>query len=290
MRRGTVTRTGTRRAAFACTYVHANAARRVPVRVTVPRRIAHPRPRTEVVEVAGRKGEVDCLLDLSGVVRPERGAVERLPRPPRKAAPPIGHSQQLLHLDDQVVARAQADSPDRDGDDGSAFRRDGDARLRSVAPRLDPRVDREHEASTEHDEAHVENASLLGRVLPQAERGNRAEKHCQGGAAERGETRDRMVPSHSPDEVARDRKGGQESAQCRKRSEEESCGALCVLPDREEPWPRLDATPQSLRNPQESLRNLEVASVPWSSEHTPTSTPSSTLPVRCCFVTRPGTT
>ena len=106
----------------------------VPSGVTGLRLVADPGARAEVVEVAGRELEVDGLLDLTGVVRSDRGAVQRLARCPRAQAGLVRDSQQLLDLDDDVVVRSQTDSTYRDRDSRALLRSHRDARLRPVTP------------------------------------------------------------------------------------------------------------------------------------------------------------
>ena len=58
------------------------------------------------------------MLDLARAVRPERRSVERLARLPGRLALAVRSAEQLLDLHDDVVARAEPDSVDRDRDEG----------------------------------------------------------------------------------------------------------------------------------------------------------------------------
>ena len=215
--------------------VHADAARRVPVRIAVLRLLPDPHARPDVVEVAGRDRDLHRLRDVAGTVGTERRAVQRLTRLPRQLPVLVGRAQQLLDLDDEVIARAQPCAADRDADDRAALRRQRDARLWPVAPRLDARVDRADEPGPEHDQAEIEGVPLLAGVLAQPERRNGAEEDRDRRAAERTERRPGMVARHPPDEVAGDRERRQESPERRERCKQEPCGALGVLPHGEEP-------------------------------------------------------
>src|SRR5215207_7245768 len=99
----------------------------------------------------------------------------------------VGHTQQLLYLHDEMFARAQSNAAHHDGDDGSALRCDRNARLRTVAPGLDPCIDGDDEADAEDGQPEVEDAPLLGRAFAQAERGNSAEEDGERGTPECGE-------------------------------------------------------------------------------------------------------
>src|SRR6185312_11349942 len=130
-----------------------DTARRVPLRVAGLRLGADPGARAEVVVVARGERDVDGEGDLAVTVGAERGAVERLARLPGQPAAVVRRPHELLHLDDDVVARAQAGAAHSDRDGLAGFRRQRDARLGAIAPRLHARVDAEEQA--EHDEAEA---------------------------------------------------------------------------------------------------------------------------------------
>jgi len=108
-----------------------------------------------------------------------------------------------------VFGRAQSDPADRHGDGRTALRCHGDAGLRPVSPGLDARIDREDESGAKHRKPGVQDTALLGRALPQGERGNRSEEDRECSAPERTEARPRVVSRHAPDEIAGDRECGE---------------------------------------------------------------------------------
>src|SRR6185436_6748674 len=103
--------------------------------------LADPSPRPEVVVIACRERDIDRVGDLAVAVGPERCAVERLACPPGQPAGVVRRPHELLDLDHDVVARAEPDTTNGDGDRVAGLRCQRDARLRAVAPSLDARVD-----------------------------------------------------------------------------------------------------------------------------------------------------
>ena len=175
------------------------------------------------------------MLNLARSVRAERRSVERLARLPGRMAALVGAAEQLLDLDDDVVARAQPDPVDGHRHERPRLRRHGDAGLRPVAPGLDSRVNAEDERGAEHDDPQGENGALLARSLSQTVRRDRTQEDRECGRPERPEARQWMVPRHSADEVPADRKCGEQGPQRWQGGEKKACGALGFLPDREEP-------------------------------------------------------
>src|SRR5574341_790458 len=78
---------------------------------------SHPGSSAEVVEVSRRQGQGDGVLDLPCTVRAQGRAVKRLPTRPGGLTVLVGAAEELVDLDDEVVARAQPGSADRHGHD-----------------------------------------------------------------------------------------------------------------------------------------------------------------------------
>jgi hypothetical protein len=102
-------------------------------------------------------------------------------------------------------------------------------------PRRDTCVDAEDERRAEHDDAEGEHAALRARSLGQSVGRDCPQEDGGCRRPEGAEARERMVPGHSSDQVAADRKCGQQGPQCWQGGEKEACGALGFLPDWEEP-------------------------------------------------------
>ena len=130
-------------------------------------------------------------VDLAGAVRAERRAVERLARPARSPARLGRRAQQLLDLDDEVVARAQPDAVTETATTEPDFGVTvmlGCARSPQVC---DAGIDAEDERSAEHEDAERQYAALLVRALLQTEGRDGAEEHGEA-EAECAEARERM--------------------------------------------------------------------------------------------------
>ena len=123
----------------------------------------------------------------------------------------------------------------RGGDPVAWLRRQGDARLDAVAPRLDAREDAHEQACPDEREAGVDRGGLLSRAVSQGERGGRPGEDGESCEAEGRVACERMVARHPPDEVSRHREPRQNGAERGQSREQEARSSLDPLPDGEEP-------------------------------------------------------
>src|SRR5437867_2781569 len=131
----------------------------VAARVARPRLGADPGAGSEVVVVALRQRDLDCVGDLAVSVGTERRPVKRLARLPGEPALTAG-TNELLDLHEDVVTGTQAAAAHAHGYPLAGQRCERDARLRSVTPRPHPCVDAEEQARPDEREARVDGELL----------------------------------------------------------------------------------------------------------------------------------
>ena len=156
----------------------------VAVGVARVRLIADPGSSPEIVVVSCRERDVDGIGDLPLSVGPERSAVERLAGLPGQPAGAVRRAQELLDLDDDVLARPKTYAANRDGNRVTGLRRQRDARLSPVSPGLDARIDTEQQARDHQPEPRIDRDLLLGRAFTEGKGGNRAGEDRKHGKPE----------------------------------------------------------------------------------------------------------
>src|SRR6266480_2626297 len=222
----------------------ADAPRRVAPGIARLRLLADPGTRPEIVVVARRQRDVDRVSDPAVAVGPERRAVEGLAGLPGQSAGVVRRPYELLDLDDDVIPRAKTGATNGDGNQMTGLRGQRDARLSAVAPRLDARVDAEQEAADHQPQAGRDRNPLLRRARAEGKGGQGAGEDREHGEPEGAVACERVVAGHVPDEASGDREPGQDRTERRYRREQEACGSLHSLPNRQEP--RHDGGPLSV--------------------------------------------